>query len=263
MSSLQPTKRAKKSHTANRDKDELTEVESAVPASTKKLLSILQKVAIKSELKLYSFVSYDKHDSLIYLPGIMARYTTSDNVSGYDKLLRQYCAKGCTVTNSELWRPHLQRPGDDLLSFTSHAAIPFSSYGQVFAITRELHPDSVCGLQSTQVHGNQIIGEMNYQYTDIPEMYSLATTFVRDPGFKLMFTGERTSILSRRFHLNSMTDERRAVLEAVIALNEPLGVTAVTRVVITFDPMSHKVVDLQILSLHTSITHNNISYSLV
>lgn len=266
VTSSQPAKRAKKNHTSNRikvEKDTASEVESAVPDSTRKLLSILEKVEKISELKLYSFVSYDKHDSLIYLPGAFARLTTCNDVTGYAKLLKQYCAKDCTITLSQLWRPSFQRPNDAVVCVTSHPAVPFTSYSRIFELSGQLHPDSLCGLQTTQIQGNQIVGDLSYQYTDIPEMYSLATTFVTDPAFRLMFTGDRRAILRRRFHLDSMLAERRAVLEAVIARNEPLSVTTVVRKVITFDPMSQKVVDLQIMSLHTSITHNNISYSLL
>lgn len=234
---------------------------SAIPTSTKKLLSILNKMEKQSELKLYSYVSYDRADSLIYLPSNMARFTTSANVHGLSKMLKQHCHKHCGITISELWKPFNPKEGEPTMCVTSHNAITVPYYVDMFAITRELHPDSICSQQSTEVIGNTIQGTQYYQYTDVPEMYQFADSFITDPAFKQMFTGDRKAILGHRLHLQAQSEAVRSAIYALIDAQQSLSVHACTKFIITYNNR-RKITDLQFLTLHTGVTHNNVHFAL-
>jgi len=233
-----------------------------IPLSTRKLLSILHKVKNEPEMKLYAYVNYDKHDSLVYFPTHLARYFTNANINAYARLLTRSCHRYYKTTYDE--QLTVQRPQKTPVLLTITKALNFSRDDSVrmLELTSNLHPDCMCHVQSTRVIGNQIHAEMTYTYTDAPELYYPAGNTTSHPFLRVPHAGNRRAVLSKQLHLSTYPLALQRQMLLLFDTHDELVFTMKLKVVFTFNPHMDRIVHIVRTNVQNSVQHKNITYTL-
>ena len=99
---------------------------------------------------LYAFPSFDKCDSLIYLPTALTRHMNSGDVSSLSKLLRTHLDKNCAVN----------------LAFLNNQALNVNILIMTYKLMLDLHPDTLQVAHNIKVDGNKISASVLVKYTD-------------------------------------------------------------------------------------------------
>ncbi len=99
---------------------------------------------------LYAFPSFDKCDSLIYLPTALTRHMNSGDVPSLSKLLRTHLDKNCAVH----------------LLFLNSQALSVNMLILTYKLMMDLHPDTLQVAHNIKVDGNKISASVLVKYTD-------------------------------------------------------------------------------------------------
>ena len=214
-----------------------------VPTSTRKLLLTIRRAEeATAAMKLYASISTEKSDSIVYFPSAMARLANSGDINAFAKLIKTHCRKDCFVTLR-----HIKE-------------LSLSTYLDLFTTTITLHADSVFCMDSTKVVDNQIRASIYYHFTDVPEMYDYAHTFVTDPLLKRIFVGNRAQMLRSRLPLQTLPEQEGEFLNTVLDSQDEICMFGIMDLILTFDDRTRKITNVQYYTRINSITHKNISY---
>lgn len=173
--------------------------------------------------KLYAFPSFDRCDSLLFLPVSMARFLNSGDFSGLRKLMASKIDKNCEVYMTNV-------------KVTSDALI------ETFEIMNELHPDCVSVVHTTKVIGNEIHADIHYKYTDNLTIRKYLKS--KYPDCKELFSvygGPRASPEIMEEYLQSRPEEERFELAAQLATSENMLIYGRSLMKITFDNHTKRV----------------------
>ena len=258
------SKRAKISHDATGFSGQHMAI---VPHSTRKLISILKKLKDheeEPEMKLYSFVPYDKYDSLVYFPHSLARCYTSANVQAFGKLISRHYHPSCQASFSEQVIVHKPNRRPVTLTITREAGVTARETLNLFEASRDSHPDCVCNIISTTVIGNQIHAVMTYSYTDIPEMYTTTGRNANHPFLRVPQAGNRSTLLAKYLQLSAYSPCVQNQLMVLFDSMDTIVFHVKMNTVYTFQtfPNGHKIVDVQVTAVQNSVEHRGIVYSL-
>lgn len=102
---------------------------------------------------MYAFPSFDKCDSLVFLPISMIRFISSDDFPKLRKLMKPHTAKDCTV---ELNGAHLSMSG----------------FLDTLELLMQAYPDSLMCVRDTSVQGNVIRAVICTKITDNNVVYT-------------------------------------------------------------------------------------------
>ena len=116
---------------------------------------------------LYAFPSFDKCDSLIYLPTALTRHMNSGDISAMSKLLRSHLDKNCTVN----------------LSFLNSQVLTVNMLIMTYKLMLDLHPDTLQVAHNIVVDGNKIRATVLVKYTDNVLIHESIRRTNRDPTF--------------------------------------------------------------------------------
>jgi len=104
---------------------------------------------------LYAFPTFDKCDSLVFLPTTLSKYINSADFSAVGELFQTHVSKDCQVS---LMSNLLSM---DVLSFV-----------KLYELAGELYPDTLTCVHSTKVIGNTIQATMYSKYTDCAAIFN-------------------------------------------------------------------------------------------
>lgn len=220
-----------------------------IPPTTRKLISILQQIEKKSsEMRIFSYMNYDKQRSVAYFAVQLARLMTCGNLHSLRRLVRMSCTKYCQVR----------------LNLTSgKVKIDLETFNDFFTVTRDLHPDSVLTCDSTAVVGNTVTCELTYKYTDAPEMYAYLDFIVTNPTLKVLFSGTRSDMLSRKLKVDTMTDgDKKSQLLSMVEAEVELQLSIKMHLFYRFDAVSRKITYIEFNSKVESVSRESNTVSL-
>jgi len=235
-----------------------------VPHSTKKLLYILQKMEQNPEMKLYTFISYDKYDSLVYFPHSLARCCTSANAQAYSRLITRHLHSCCETSFADRVVVCKTNRNPITLTTTKLFRMALPGWLNMFEISRDAHPDSVFNVLSTSVDTNRIHTVTMYTYTDVPEMY-VTSMNESHPFMRVPQAGRRRSVLLAKYlqlylYPEHIQQQFTAMFDSTKKLVFHLKVSAVY----TFRTFGscHKITDATHLTEQTSVEYEGTMYNL-
>ena len=103
---------------------------------------------------MYAFPSFDKCDSLLFLPTTLSKFINSADFSAVGELFQAHTSKDCQVS---------------LMS--NLLTLNISSFVKLYELAGELYPDTLTCVHSTKVVGNTIQATMYTKYTDCAAIF--------------------------------------------------------------------------------------------
>eukprot|EP01032_Pedospumella_encystans_P019818 gene19818-22527_t len=196
-------------------------------------------------LELVAFPSFDKCDSLVFMPHSMSRMMNSGDVRGLASLLAVHATKNCSVFMK----------GNNLF---------LEGFLQLNELITELHPDTVSCVHNTRVVGNTIQATMFTKFTDSESIFNcVARTKANDPFFNKLMGGPdacvsttRRSRLTKKIEpMTTRTPEEKAQMIAVASSTaEDLVIFSNVYLKLTFDDATRKVTRIDYDFEYTSMT---------
>lgn len=191
---------------------------------------------------LCAFPTFDKCDSLVFLPHSISKFMNSGDISGMSTLLTNHAAKNCEVSMK----------GMEML---------LDGFLYLNELITELHPDTVSCVNTTKVVGNTILATMFTKYTDSNSIFDcVARTKSNDPLFKKIFgdlsvCGDRSKRMAHKIEpIANKTEEEKAQMLTVAAGPGDMVVYANYYLKFTFDDTTRKVTHINYDFELTSLT---------
>jgi len=195
-------------------------------------------------LELVAFPSFDKCDSLVFMPHSMSRMMNSGDVRGLASLLSVHATPNCEVFMK----------GNNLF---------LNGFLQLNELITELHPDTVSCVQATQVVGNTIQATMFTKFTDSEAIYNcVARTKAKDPVFNKLMGGKDACGSTRKARftkkiepmVTKTADEKAQMIAVVSATAGDLVIFSNVYLKLTFDDITRKVTRIDYDFEYTSMT---------
>ncbi len=193
---------------------------------------------------LVAFPTFDKCDSLVFMPHSISRMMNSGDVSGLASLLATHTTKGCSV-------------------FMKGNNVFLEGFLQLNELITELHPDTVSCVHTTRVVGNTIQATLFTKFTDSEAIFNcVARTKANDPFFNKLMGGNDACGITRKARLTkkiepmtSKTEEEKAQMISVAEANSgDLIIFSNVYLKLTFDDSTRKVTRIDYDFELTSLT---------
>jgi hypothetical protein len=185
-------------------------------------------------LGIYSFPSFDKCDSLLFLPSAFTKCLNSGDFVSLQKLLTSRVSRCCSLSLANM---HMN------LQTMVHA----------FEFINEVHPDNVLFVVETKVVENEIRAKMCYKYTDNRTLRLAAEKTFPNPVVHRACTGPRTDPILFVQYVNSLPVSERADAAHMLTYAEEVVMYGDADMTITFDDHSKKVTALKLECGFTSL----------
>jgi len=181
-----------------------------------------------SGLKLYAFPSFDKCDSLIYLPSSMARYINSSDIKSLNHLLHTHMDDNCRVSFGPLGEV---MPGPSMIL-------------AMFQAMMEYYPDSLMVARTDKVEGSCITASASFKYTDCQELVDLmrkTTSLKWNPFTALHHQPRRDRLLMKLTPKERSVEELQALTGLFDNTQEDLIIHGSGSIKINFDNFTRKI----------------------
>jgi hypothetical protein len=187
--------------------------------------------------KLMVFPSFDRSDSLIYLPYTLARKLNCGDHDSLRKTLYSYLHRDCAI--------FMGKPGGNLWRLDLML--------QLFEITNDLHPDSVMCVHTCHVVENSITATLYFKFTDSVQLAEALGASICDPFLQSIVKRNRGNSLKQRLGLENRPLEEQLLLSSLADSTDDLVIYGKVDLLLTFDMYSKKVTtmvfDAQLTSL--------------
>ena len=197
------------------------------------------KTSVKSRaLKLFTFPSFDKCDSLLFFPTTMTKCLNSGDYPALSKLMSQHLHKSCVI--------------DACLHQDQLNSLQFLA---LFVLMGDIHPDSIMCVHSTTVIENEIHASIFGKFTDNKVIHdSVARTVKdRDPIFADMFIGGRSEHLKKKMLSSTeLNSEDKLALLTVSESNQDVEIFMRAEFILTIDHATNKVTRIKFMPTLTS-----------
>jgi len=175
---------------------------------------------------LYAFPTFDKCDSLLYLPSTMSKHLNT----------------GDTVALSKLFNAHLDRNCDFSMSGCFSNVTSVQQLVKVYQLMDDLQPDRIMCVHTTKVVENQILASIYLKFTDCKAIYDSYATSIQHRKYGHIHTGDRIKDLHRRlFDDLNLSEELRKEYSALTETADDFVVYMTLNMVFTFDEGTKKV----------------------
>lgn len=134
------------------------------PKGSKWLEKAEKKAAVAM---LYAFPSFDRSDSLIFLPTSLCRLMNSGDIPAISKLIMSHFSKTCVIK----------------MSYWDGPSIDVKFLLKMYKMLLEVHPDSIQVAQNTKVDGNKITAQIFAKHTDSRVIHNAVRRTTNDPVF--------------------------------------------------------------------------------
>lgn len=191
---------------------------------------------------LCAFPTFDKCDSLVFLPHSISRFMNSGDITGMAALLSNHTSKNCEVDMKGM-------------------KMMMDGFLYINELMTELHPDTVSCVNTTKVVGNTIMATVFTKYTDSNSIFDcVARTKKGQPMFDMIFGNnnshcDRATRMSHKIEpITNKTEEEKAQMLVVCAGTADMVVYANYYMKFTFDDATRKVTHINFDFELTSLT---------
>jgi hypothetical protein len=200
-----------------------------------------QKCVRRKPLKnvLYAFPPFDKCDSLLYLPISMTRYLNNADFPKLARLLNSHLDKNCEIVIN----PKFPVCNAQMLI-------------KIYELMDELQPDRIMCVHSTKVVENQICATIYKKFTACKTIFNSVARTSRKTDCPVLCDIRSAMKCPQKHPSPVKTDE----LHRLLLAEENVTVYSRADLVITFDDVTKKVVQLRCTPMLTSMHANNIDY---
>lgn len=147
---------------------------------------------------LYAFPSFDRSDSLLFLPSTMARLINSSDSAGLSRLLQTYLDKSCQVS----------------LHCLSDQKYNLNTLLEFYSNLNDLDPDAISCVHSTKVVDNEIRATIYMKYTAVRSIYTQIASTSTNPLVLTMIEQQREACTQRKIDTRKITpQEQHALLD--------------------------------------------------
>jgi hypothetical protein len=186
-------------------------------------------------LKLVTFPSFEKCDSLIFFPHTLSRLMNSGDRQSLVRILHSYFESTCEVQLSGL---------------AYNCVFPHKRLLDLFVLTWEANPDFIMCVHDTKVIDNVISASTYFKYTECKYLTDSVRRMTKDPLFLEMLDSP-TEQLKRELCVESKPEQERQEICAVLDSGQDVLVYGRIDLQIRFDHVSKKIVALQ-FAMHIS-----------
>lgn len=193
---------------------------------------------------LVAFPTFDKCDSLVFLPNSFARFMNNGDMAGMTELIKSHTTKNCEYT------------------FKGHN-VKLAGFLGLNEIGMELHPDAVSCVSVTKVVNNSIQAKVFSKFTECDPIFdSVAVMRRNDPTFRLLFgddtrKSKRIDRWTKKVQaMNKDEDERAEIIKTVVRSPGNMLVYGSYYMTFTFDDMTRKVNKVEYDFEVTSLTNS-------
>ena len=208
--SIQPVVKAKKSQTGKvaksssnsaivASKGKVTKSQ-ALKGGSKWLEKAEQKAAVA---KLYAFPSFDRSDSIIFMPTSLCRLMNSGDIPAISKLIRSHFSKTCEIK----------------MSYWNGPSIDVNFLLKMYQMLLEVHPDSIQVAQNIKVDGNKITASIFAKHTDNRAIHDAVHRTTDDPVFMETMRKGRIEELHQ---FGNCTEEEMTRYEQIVSSHDDL-----------------------------------------
>jgi len=197
---------------------------------------------------LYAFPSFDRCDSLLFLPSTMTGHINTSDLGSLGKLLSTHMDKNCSVRISHL--------GD--------AEICLSGLLRFHTLLHELNPDAIVCVHNTKVVENQIVATAYAKHTVNKTIYNSVARSTKDPLFEPMFGPQCDDRILRHLqHEGRLSEETRKLSNMVMNMDSGCDLLLYMRLdlVFTFDDFTKKITRYDVTETLTSTEPVCVDYS--
>ena len=189
------------------------------------------------KFKLYAFPSFDKCDSLLFLPTRLAAFFNSGDMQNASKLLYSHVSKDCRV----------------YLNILSNEDVTPRSLVKFQVLMTETHPDSIMCVHNTKVVGNEIRATVFFKFTANKDLYRSMARTKMDALFKPIFSTEREESMKNCLSMEDVSAEERALFYAKMDTDLDLVLYKKADMVLVIDEVSKKLTYLSLVCRMTAI----------
>lgn len=186
---------------------------------------------------LYAFPSFDKCDSLVFLPSTLSKYINCADFSAVSDLFRTHTSKDCQVV------------------MMSMLNMDVPTFVRLYELAGDLYPDTLTCVHSTKVVDNVIQANMYTKYTDCPAIFEgVSQRRAKDELYKsLCMAPERVERYQAKIlpHGRSTKEIRKILAPATLDTN--LIAYANLTMNFTFDDATRKITKIEYVYDLTSL----------
>ena len=196
------------------------------PKPAKKVVpKTIQEEAVAKKTPLYVFPSFDKCDSLVFLPTTLTRHLNTGDIPAVRKLLLKHLDRECNIS-----------------IFHCFDNMSLKLLLSMYQLMDEMQPDRIMCVSSTRVVGNQIIAQAHMKFTDSKMIHDAAIQNVSDPVLKPFLNKEcREDGFKLKIINEKRPPEEEAHMIAMVDSKQDLTVYVSMDFVLTFSEQTKKI----------------------
>lgn len=188
-----------------------------------------------------AFPTFDKCDSLVFLPSSFTRFMNNGDVPGMTNLIRTHTTKNCDCY------------------FKGHN-VRLAGFFGLNELSTELHPDAVSCVSATKVVNNTIQAKVLTKFTECDTIFnSVAMMKKNDPTFRFLFgdykVSKREDRWNNKVRMMDKDDEVKEQLMSIVNIPGNLLVYGSFYLTFTFDAALRKVTRIDYDFDVTSLSH--------
>lgn len=190
-----------------------------------------------------AFPSFDKSDSLIFLPSTLTRFMNSGDMQAASRLLLSHMDKNCVVSMAHHQPDHVGG------SMNAKLLV------KMIELISDIHPDSVTCVHQTKVDGNCIQSSVYAKFTDIKTIRDSVHRSIRDPLLRTFIGQSRADGMNRLITNDALTDDQQQQFKSLASSEQDLLVYIHIDLALTVDDVTKKInhfkVNVRTTSMHT------------
>lgn len=196
--------------------------------------SKVSRKEVETELKLICFPEIDKRDSLTYFPYIFVKLLNNGDQKSLKKFMLSYLDRSCVIS---------------LDSLGTYQQLSCQQMLEMYAVTNEIHPDSVSCVHTTRLLENAIEAMIYYKYTDSVALSQSIAKTSSDPFVQRIAANSRGDGLVKRMNLEDKSQQEREQM-TLLAQSDDDDLTIYGKMTlrVTFDVYSKKVIRFETVS---------------
>ena len=190
---------------------------------------------------IYVFPSFDKSDSLIFLPSTLSRHMNTGDMQAASKLLLSHLDKNCVISM-------VHQPAD--LSGGMNAKLLV----KMLELVGDIHPDSITCVHQTKVDGNCIKSSVYAKFTDSKLIRESVQRTIREPLLRTLIGQSRADGVKRLMNSDSvLSDDTQQQYLSLAATEQDILVYIHVDLALTVDDITKKINHFQVNVRTTSM----------
>jgi len=190
---------------------------------------------------IYAFPSFDKSDSLIFLPSTLSRHMNSGDMQSASKLLLSHMDKDCAISM-------VHQAGEFGKLMNTRLLV------KMIELVSDIHPDSITCVHQTKVDGNCIMASIYAKFTDIKQVRDSVHRTIQEPVLRSLIGHSRQDGVQRLIGNDGLSDDQQQEYLSLAATEQDLLVYIHVDLALTVDDMTKKInhfkVNVRTTSMH-------------